>query len=159
MKVNHSLKKIALNLIPIIIFIVICFAVISYLFHPFCRNKFGIAYNSKRRNLHIPVIPDTWKIKQRDLNMIWWMGKELVIGHESKRVTFSGCEIDEETDDYFFSLQQTQDRTLQIRYKYANSQRKKDSISFRYKIGYYAKFITAHQADSIFKINKMEKDY
>ena len=155
MIVKTRLKFLIFSILPFLTFI----SIIFYFFHPFCRNKFGLEFNSSRILKHIPVIPANWKIKQRDFSMIWWMGKELVIGHESKRVVFSGCEVDEEIDDYFFSLQQLQERFLQIRFKYANAKRGKDSISFMYQVGNNATFITSQQADSIFKINKIKKDY
>lgn len=123
-----------------------------------CQNKFGPEFNARRRALKIPVIPSNWHIKQQDDHFTWWIGKELVIGHESKRVVNFGCEIDEEKDDYFFDIKQVQDRYLEITHKFTNSIRKQDSTTYSYQIGDRANLITKEEADSIFRAEKMNTD-
>ncbi|MGZ3832118.1 MAG: hypothetical protein ACXVB0_01250, partial [Mucilaginibacter sp.] len=105
------------------------------------------------------IIPPNWHIKNKDEHSTWWIGKEIVIGHESKIVTYSDCELDGELDFYFFKIQQIQDRVITIEYKYINKNRNKDSVIYKYQIGDHASVITKERADSIFKAEKIVKDY
>ncbi len=132
---------------------------ILYLKTSICQSEFGPELNSKRRSLQIPIIPPHWHIKQKDEHFAWWIGKEIVVGHESKRLIYSDCELDQEIDDYFLKAKDSHGRWIQSRYKYSNSHRLKDSIVYTYQIGdFYYHSITKQQADSIFKAEKINKD-
>ena len=147
----------------VIIFVIICtliflYSVISNYAVKSCQNKYDFSYNIKRKALGIPIIPNSWHVKEHDDVSILWAGDEKAIGHKRKTVTFSGCSIEGELDVYTLPIQNGKGRWLDIEYKYGVKPHK-DSIVYTYQIEHSAKGISKNVADSIFKAENINKDY
>jgi hypothetical protein len=123
-----------------------------------CQNKYDFDYNVKREKLGIPIIPKNWRIKQREPKFIWWTGPENIVGHNSKTIAFSGCDINSELDLYTLSLQAGKRRWVDIEYKYGVESHK-DTIVYNYQIEHSAAKISKKTADSIFNAEHINKDY
>jgi hypothetical protein len=124
-----------------------------------CANNFGRELNQKRRSLHIPIIPASWQVKQKDDNFtLWTPNGNIVKGHGYKGVSYDGCELNEEDDHYYFDSKKVHDTILEIEYRYINSKRKRDSTIFIFQIGHHADTISKKMADSILMANKTQLD-
>lgn len=119
-----------------------------------CMETIGKELNTKRQKLGIPAIPSHWHIRDKDKHLVYWMDDNFSKGHESKRILFTNCTVDEEIDIYVLSARRDTDRTLEIRYKYANT----EHFSISYQIGHYAHQITLKEADSILLKENIEKN-
>ena len=124
----------------------------SYLGNYYCTSTFGIELNQRRAKLHIPLLPSSWHVLNKDETYsIWVPQNQMVIGHGFKEVVYRGCELDEELDHYYFDLKNPHNKVLEINYKYVNSKRKIDSTLFTLQIGNYDDTISKTKADSILK--------
>lgn len=133
------------------------FILYSYL-HKRCQNQYGLNYNSKRKELGVPIIPNYWHIKQRDDESVWWTGDERVIGHKRKSVMFSGCDIYGELDVYNLPLKDGKQRLIEIEYRYGNKNHI-DSVSYTYQIDHSTTTVSKKIIDSILTAEKIKKDY
>src|SRR3984885_2121729 len=125
-----------------------------------CQVKFGKAFNRRRLNMGVPVIPEGWHNKSSfDDAEANWKGKDNVIGHEGKIIFFSSdYGIDFERDDYNLAPSRSLLRSISIKTTFAKG-KGRDTISFDYSVGDSTKTITRQQADSIFAAEKIQKDY
>ena len=125
-----------------------------------CLDKFGWAFNKTRRTFGIPEIPGDWHIRFRiDRSVDWWKSKNDTIGHVSKDISIdSVCRIKYEDDEYNFKPIKGISRNLSITTYYAHG--KEDSIVYYYESGNNNNHkISRQQADSIFAVEKIAKDY
>jgi hypothetical protein len=115
--------------------------------------------NAKRAKLGIPVIPANWQAKYRGDWDAEWSKKDSTIGHQNKRVFLDSLhKLDFEEDTYNLKRVDSLDRYVHIRTDFSKSG-SVDSTEYRYEIGMSDKTISRTQADSIFKAEKIEKDY
>jgi hypothetical protein len=124
-----------------------------------CHSSFGTELNGRRKEMHIPILPADWPMYNTEDYSTIWQAPKVKKGHGFKIVVYNDCELDLEEDHYYFSSKKLQDTVLTTEYRYINSFRKKDSTIFTFQIGGYVDTITSKQADSIFKANKIDKDY
>lgn len=126
-----------------------------------CQDKFGLAFNKARRVLGVPEIPNDWHIRRRsDGSVDWWKGEKDTIGHVWKSIDIdSACRIELEEDQYFFKPIKDVSRHLLISTYYANG-KAVDSIIYYYDPGNSNDHkISRQQADSIFAVERIAKDY
>lgn len=113
------------------------------------QNKYGLSYNETREELGIPTIHADWLIKDRSENYIGWSGDETKIGHKRKAVCFSGGTLEGELDVFNLSIQNGEERWLEMKYYYPNENQRR-TVTYFYQIGQYGNFIPKMMADSIF---------
>jgi len=124
-----------------------------------CQDRFGLAFNKTRRIFGTPEIPGNWHIRFRmDRSVDWWKGENDTIGHVSKDISMdSVCKIKLEEDEYNLKPIKGVSRNLSITTYYTND--KEDSIVYYYEPGNNNHKISRQQADSIFAVEKISKDY
>ncbi|MBB3057970.1 hypothetical protein [Mucilaginibacter gotjawali] len=127
-----------------------------------CQAQFGPQFNTKRRNLGIPVIPEKWQIKESSEGRVRWAPADSLIGHQKKYIYIdTGCVIEEELDYYGLTSQHGNKREVMIETQFGRG-RLNDSVFYYYyhdDAGRRADTITRQQADSIFAAEKIRKDY
>lgn len=124
-----------------------------------CADNFGPELNQKRQSLHIPIIPASWHVAQKDDNFtLWTPQSNMVKGHGYKGISYNGCELNGEEDHYYFDSKKVHDTILEIDYRYINSRRKRDSTIFIFQIRHHADTISKKMADSILMANKTQLD-
>jgi len=122
-------------------------------------DKFGPPLNARRVKLGIPVIPVNWQADYIDDQYAKWSKKDSTIGHQSKRIFLDSLHrLDWEEDDYNLKRADSVDRYVNIRTNYSKSG-SVDSTDYRYEARMNNKTISRSQADSIFKAEKIQKDY
>jgi len=123
-----------------------------------CAASFGLEFNKKRKELHVPIIPSDWKIYNRDATATLWEVPKVKRGHGFKVVVYDGCELDGEEDHYYFSSKKIQDTVLRVNHLFANKSRSKDSTIFTFQVGHDEDTISSRRADSILMANKISWD-
>jgi hypothetical protein len=122
-------------------------------------DKFGPVLNARRVKLGIPVIPVNW---QADYDQDWtavWSKKDSAIGHQNKRVLLDSLHrLDFEEDTYKLKDADSVSRYVNIRANFSKSGTV-NSIEYWCEIGMNNKTLSRTQADSIFKAEKIRKDY
>jgi len=122
--------------------------------HDLIMDKLGKEFNPQRRELGLPVIPAGWYIKDRDKHWTEWQGND-TIGHYWKMTWVdSSYSLETEYDEY--KLKSGGDVDIDARFSKGN---KLDSILYSYQEGSNSRTITRQQADSIFAVEKIPKDY
>ncbi len=124
-----------------------------------CQDSFGLVFNSKRRQLGAPEIPADWHIVNRYSRSVNWNAKDSV-GHYQKYISIdSTCSISLEDDDYNLKPVNGLERSVSITTKYAKGRGARDSLFYYYRSGDSTQHISRKQADSIFALEKIKKDY
>jgi len=122
-------------------------------------EKFGPMLNAKRAKLGIPIIPVDW---QADYHGDWdvvWNKKDSALGHQNKRVWLDSLHRpDFEEDTYRLKDADSVSRYVNIRTEFSKSGSIK-LIDYMYEAGMNNKTLSRAQADSIFKAEKIRKDY
>lgn len=122
-------------------------------------DKFGLNYNKTRQSLGIPIIPAAWNAKSYGNRWIEWKGTGGVLGHQEKSIDLDSLyRIEYERDEYNFRSIHDTTRSISIIFHYARG-KSKDSIDYRYHLKDTTFTITKHQADSLFDLAKITKDY
>jgi hypothetical protein len=122
-------------------------------------DKFGPVYNKTREVLGIPIIPTGWHTESRGNKSVDWRGKEGVLGHEEKYIALDSLyRVEYERDEYNFKAMHDTTRSISIFFKYARG-KGKDSIFYWYDRRDTTLNISRRQADSIFDVEKIRKDY
>jgi hypothetical protein len=122
-------------------------------------EKYGVVYNKTRQSLGIPIIPANWHTELPGNTSIEWKGKEGVLGHEKKYIALDSLyKIEFERDEYNFKGIGDTSRTISILFDYARG-RSKDSIHYWYNLKDTTLDISRRQADSLFNVAKIRKDY
>lgn len=121
-------------------------------------DKYGPVLNAKRAKLGIPAIPITWQPSYSDRDAEW-SKKDSTIGHQSKLVFLDSLHrLACEEDTYNLKRAGNVNRYLNIR-TYFSKSGSVDSTDYRYYAGMDNKTISRSQSDSIFKAEKIQKDY
>jgi len=145
----------------------ICYATIFSSFYSYreiskyernaCQDKFGRAFNTTRRSLGIPLIPDGWQIDSRGNHNVEWKAKDSIIGHYSKYIDIdSTCSLIFENDDYNLKSINGKSRYVSVSNHVLEERR---SVSYSYYEGDSSRIISQRMADSIFAAEKIKKDY
>jgi len=120
--------------------------------------KYGPVLNIKRVKLGIPVIPVNWQAHYYG-DDAEWRRKDSTIGHQIKRIFLDSLHrLDWEEDVYNLRRADSSDRYLNIR-TYFSKSGSVDSTEYWCEAGMNNKTISRTQADSIFKAEKIQKDY
>ena len=122
-------------------------------------DKYGLMYNTIRKNLGIPIIPNGWHIKDKWGRSISWEATKATQGHESKYIAFDSL-YQKEYEDDVYNLKSINDttRTISIFFKYAKG-KSRDSIFYSYHLKDTIISISRYQADSILGAAHIRKDY
>lgn len=122
-------------------------------------EKFGPVLNARRVKLGIPVIPLNW---QADYHGDWdvvWSEKDSLPGHQNKRVWLDSLHrLDFEEDTYKLKDADSVSRYVNIRTNFSKSGTV-NAIEYWCETGMNNKTLSRTQADSIFKAEKIRKDY
>lgn len=122
-------------------------------------DKYGPALNAKRAKLGVPVIPVNWQPHYLGDWGAEWRKKDSTIGHQSKLVFLDSLHrLKFEDDSYNLKHAGGVDRDVSIR-TYFSKSGSIDSTSYMYEAGINNKTISRTQSDSIFKAEKIQKDY
>ncbi|MCO5945922.1 hypothetical protein [Mucilaginibacter flavidus] len=122
-------------------------------------DKYGLVLNAKRAKLGIPVIPVNWQPQYLGDWGAEWRKKDSTIGHRSKLVFLDSLHrLKFEDDGYSLKHAGSVDRDVNIT-TYFSKSGSVDSTSYRYEAGMNNKTISRTQADSIFMVEKIQKDY
>ena len=122
-------------------------------------DKYGPVLNTRRVKLGIPVIPGNWQPGFYDDRSVTWNPKDSAGGHQSKLIFLDSLHrLDFEEDAYNLKRADSVNRYVNIRTYFSKSGRV-DSTVFWYEAGMNNKTLSRTQADSIFKAEKIRKDY
>ena len=122
-------------------------------------DKYGPVLNAKRAKFGIPLIPVNWQPDYYDDRYAEWRKKDSTIGHQNKSVWLDSLHrLDYEEDTYTLKHAVSVDRYVNIR-TYFTKSGSVDSTDYWYEAGMNNKTISRTQADSIFKAEKIQKDY
>ena len=122
-------------------------------------DKFGPVLNAHRAKLGIPIIRVNWQPGYYSRRDVEWRAKDSAIGHQSKLIFLDSLlRLEFEEDDYTLKRAGKTDRDISIRTHYSKSG-SVDSTAYTYEAGMNNKTISRNQADSIFKAEKIPKDY
>jgi len=122
-------------------------------------DKYGPVLNAKRAKFGIPLIPVNWQPDYYDDRYAEWRKKDSTIGHQNKSVWLDSLHrLDFEEDTYNLTHAHSADRFVNIR-TYFSKSGSVDSSDYTYEAGTNNKTISRAQADSIFKAEKIQKDY
>jgi hypothetical protein len=122
-------------------------------------DKFGPVLNARRIKLGIPVIPANWQPDFYGDRDVTWSKKDSAAGHQSKDIFLDSLHrLRFEDDTYNLKRADSVDRNLNIR-TYFSKSGSVDSTDYTYEAGMNNKTISRSQADSIFKAEKIGKDY
>lgn len=124
-----------------------------------CDAQFGREFNKRRHRLGTPEIPSDWHVDWQGLRVVDWKAKD-TMGHTGKNIGIdSTCAIMYENDEYKLKPINGKTRSISIATRYARGKRH-DSVSYWYEPGIDTnRYITRHQADSIFAAENIKKDY
>ncbi|WP_295796445.1 hypothetical protein [Mucilaginibacter sp.] len=121
--------------------------------------KYGPAFNAKRTKFGIPVIPANWESSYYGGRDAEWRKKGNTIGHQNKSIFLDSLHrLEFEEDFYNLKHADSVDRYVSIS-TYFSKSGSVDSTSYRYEAGMNNKTISRTQADSIFMVEKIQKDY
>ena len=122
-------------------------------------DKFGPVLNAKRAKLGIPIIPVNWQPGYYSRRDVEWRAKDSAIGHQSKFIFLDSLlRLYYEEDTYYLKHADSANRYVSVTTYYSKLGRY-DSTAYRYEGGMNDKTISRVQADSIFKAEKIQKDY
>jgi hypothetical protein len=122
-------------------------------------DKYGPVLNARRVKLGIPVIPANWQPDFYGDRDVTWSKKDSAAGHQSKDIFLDSLHrLRFEDDTYNLKRADSVDRNLNIR-TYFSKSGSVDSTDYTYEAGMNNKTISRTQADSIFKAEKIRKDY
>jgi len=122
-------------------------------------DKYGPVLNARRVKLGIPVIPANWQPDDYDDREVTWSKKDSAMGHQSKDIFLDSLNhLDYADDTYYLKRPDSVKRYITIR-TYFSKSGVVDSTDYTYEAGMNNKAFSRTQADSIFKAEKIRKDY
>ena len=121
-------------------------------------DKFGPSLNTQRAKLGIPAIPADWQTFYYSESDGEWRKKDMKPGHQRKHIFLDTLfQPAFEEDSYNLKRGDSADRYVMIRTYYTKGAF--DSTAYTYDGGKNIQSISRFQADSIFKAEKIKKDY
>jgi len=122
-------------------------------------NKYGPVLNAKRAKFGIPLIPAYWQPHYYGDREVDWSKKDSTIGHQNKNIYLDSLHrVESEEDTYNLKHAKSGDRYVNIT-TYFSESGDVDSTGYTLEAGMNNKTISRTQADSIFKAEKIGKDY
>jgi hypothetical protein len=122
-------------------------------------DKYGPVVNAKRAKSGIPLIPAGWTPGYYDNRSVEWSKNDSAHGHQKKLIFLDSLHrLEFEEDTYNLKHADSVDRYVNIRTNFSKTG-SVDSTDYTYYAGMNNKTISRTQADSIFKAEKIWKDY
>lgn len=122
-------------------------------------DRFGEQFNKRRSSLGFPQIPANFYLTSKNETVIDWKAKNGTTGHTRKYIALDhSYKIEFENDYYSLKPDSGISRFVYITVKYAQG-KSRDSIFYNYDAGDSSRVISRQQADSIFSVEKIRKDY